>query len=198
MNAKVIDFAQSREMAPDDMGGLNAHLTQLIGEPFQFMRVSYGDELTIHFGNLRPARSPKLPNKFYGEYVLGMRASRWSIKGGKVPLLLSSGMVADDIVIQGALPIAKEELEKKPFVEPRSLVLTVSSFLATPYQGFGLTATFSDGSVLFVLPVGNNDPAEVDDPSLPAISDWELFSPKGTLSAGPGPAWSFKAAMSGP
>ena len=35
-------------------------------------RVSYGDELTLHFGDLRPARSPKLKAKPYGAYILGL------------------------------------------------------------------------------------------------------------------------------
>lgn len=52
------------DTAPDNLSDLQVYLAQLVGEPFRFARVSYGDELTLHFGDLRPSRSPKV-GKFF-------------------------------------------------------------------------------------------------------------------------------------
>ena len=50
MGTHLIDLRQARKRSPDDVAGLYSYLAQLVGEPFQFARVSYGDELTLHFG----------------------------------------------------------------------------------------------------------------------------------------------------
>ena len=73
MDTNLIDLRQAHRPASDDFRGLQGYLAKLVGEPFQFARVSYGDELTLHFGDLRPARSPKLKSMPYGAYVLGLR-----------------------------------------------------------------------------------------------------------------------------
>ena len=49
MTTNLIDLRQAREAAPDNIPGLYAYLAQLVGESFRFARVSYGDELTLHF-----------------------------------------------------------------------------------------------------------------------------------------------------
>ena len=72
MATRLIDLGHALTASVDDMPGLEACLTQLVGEPFRFARVSYGDELTLHFGDLRPQRSPKLQQQ-YGTYVLGVQ-----------------------------------------------------------------------------------------------------------------------------
>src|SRR4051812_41074713 len=92
MTATLIDLRNAREAAPDNVPELQAYLAQLVGEPFRFARVSYGDELTLHFGDLGPARSPRLTKRPCGAYVLGVRASPWLLKAGTVPLVLSAGI----------------------------------------------------------------------------------------------------------
>jgi hypothetical protein len=71
--ATRIDLRREQARSGKDLAGLMGYLTQLVGEPFRFSRVSYGDELTLHLGDLRPARSPKLKGKSYGAFILGVR-----------------------------------------------------------------------------------------------------------------------------
>ena len=77
VNSSLIEFQKGTGPSPDDLPGLRGYVAQLVGEPFQFARVSYGDELTLHFGMLRPARSRKLANPPYGTYILRLRGSPW-------------------------------------------------------------------------------------------------------------------------
>ncbi len=74
MQTNLIDLRRTPKPSAEDLAGLSACLAQLVGEPFRFARVSYGDELTLHFGDTRPARSPKLNDRFlYGAYILFFR-----------------------------------------------------------------------------------------------------------------------------
>ncbi|HZW31542.1 MAG TPA: hypothetical protein VFF52_12595 [Isosphaeraceae bacterium] len=110
MSTHLIDLRQARVSAAD-LSGLLAHLAPLVGERFRFVRVSYGDELTVHFGDLEPARNPKLKGKLYGAYILGMCASPWVLKSGTEPVVVNGGVLRDPS--DGALgtPLGKEELQ---------------------------------------------------------------------------------------
>ena len=101
MAAHRIDFHQAHTPSSDGLPGLHARLTQLIGEPFRFARVSYGDELILHFGDLRPARSPKFKNKMSGVYILGMRASAWLLKSGSDAVIVEAGVFRDPAMTLG-------------------------------------------------------------------------------------------------
>ena len=59
MRTNLIEFRQATGLSHDDLPGLQANLAELVGEPFQFARISYGDELTLHFGDLG---RPDLPS----------------------------------------------------------------------------------------------------------------------------------------
>ena len=191
MTTHLIDMLQLRNASPDNLSDLQACLTQLVGESFRFARVSYGDELTLHFGDLRPARSPKLRNKPYGAYILGVRGSPWVVKSGSEPLVLAAGINGENLPSGLGKPIRKEELEANPLIPPESRVLMVTPFFVKPVNGFGLQLRFSDGSTLLILPTLAE--SESDEASLEiALADWELSSPQGLLSAGPGLNWSFK------
>lgn len=187
MTTSLIDFRQART-APD-VPGLQSQLSPLIGEPFCFARMSYGDELTLHFGDLRPARSPKLAGKMYGAFILGVRGSTWILKSGSEPLVLS--VDASDGMNGTGTPIAKTELEANPHIQPDARIIAAIPFAVKPANGFGLRLRFSDGSELTVLPTG---PAanEPEDENLPVLADWELLTPSGLLNAGPGLEWSFQ------
>jgi hypothetical protein len=191
MSTHLIDLRQARESSSDDLPGLVAQLAPLVGEPFRFVRVSYGDELTLHFGNLEPARNPKLKGKLYGAYILGMRASPWVLKSGTEPVVVNGGVLRD--LSEGALgsPLRKEELESQRFIEPDSPVLTATAFSVKPVNGFGLQVRFSDGSTLLILPT-IPEPDEPEDEGLPELADWELLGPRGLLNVGPGLKWSFE------
>ena len=193
MGANLIDLRQAREPSHDGLSGLHGYLAQLVGEPFRFARVSYGDELTIHFGDLRPARSPSLKNKPFGAYVLGMRGSSWVLKAGLEPVVITSGTVSDPPLPRAGRPLSKEELEAGNFVEPESRVLAATPFVVHSVDGFGLELRMSDGTSLLVLPT-IAEPDEPGDEGLPELADWELSTPRGLLSAGPNLEWSFAPA----
>ena len=182
----LIDLRGTRAAIPGDLSGLQNYLAQLVGEPFRFARVSYGDELTLHFGDLRPAKSPKLKGKPYGAYVFGARGSPWIVKSGSHSLVLTG-----DLDGHAGEPVRKEDLEANALIAPDARVLAATAFVVKPANALGIEVRFSDGSTLRILPT----PTEADDPAdaaLPPLADWELASPAGLLSAGPGPTWSFK------
>ncbi len=88
----LIDLDLTPKIESNNLEGLRAYLTQLIGEPFQFVRFSYGDELTLHFGTLKPAKSPKLKGKVYGSYVLGVLGVRGFSNQGRNPSCYPRGL----------------------------------------------------------------------------------------------------------
>ena len=191
MATSLIDLRHARNSAPDDLPRLQAYLAQLIGEQFRLARVSYGDELTLHFGELRPARSPKLKGRLFGTYILGFRGSPWVLKSDKGSLALSAGIELHNLPNIGGKLIRKEELERDPLIQAGSRVVAAAVFPVEPVHGIGLQLQFSDGCSVLILPT-ESDVDAPDDANLPEIADWELLSPNGLLSAGPGPNWSFK------
>ncbi len=198
MTTNLIDLRNVPRQSSDDFAGLQAMLAQLVGELFQFARVSYGDELTLHFGNLRPATLPKLHKQPYGAFILGLRGSPWILKAGTEPLVLTAGVSLGSVPTILGRPISKEELESKPFIEPESRLLGAIPFVVRPVNGFALQLRLSDGSSFLVLPTAP-DSDDSEEETLPELADWELLSPWGLLKAGPGLKWSFEpASESGP
>lgn len=188
MGAKLIELRSASQGPQTSLEGLNEQLLQLIGEPFRFTRISYGDELTLHFGDLRPAKNPRLEGKPYGTYVLGVRGSSWFLKSGTEAI-----MVAAESGLSGH-QLSKEELESGRFIVAGSRILRVEAFPAGPAEALGLKLQFSDGSALVIQPTisvsVDEEPDESDEEELPEIADWELSTPNGHLSAGPGLSWS--------
>jgi hypothetical protein len=192
VNSSLIEFQKGTGSSRDDLPGLRGYVTQLVGEPFQFARVSYGDELTLHFGMLRPARSRKLANLLYGTYILRLRGSPWVLKSAKGPLVISPA-VFDVSMPEGARLLSKEELEKGEFIELGSHVFSATPVHVRPVEGFGFHLVMSDGSAIFVFPIVQ-EPDAPEDEGLPELADWELLSPRGLLRIGPGLQWSFEPA----
>jgi hypothetical protein len=191
MSEVILELRQDHRQLTDDVPGLQTYLAPLAGEPFRFARFSYGDELTLHFGDLRPARSPKLPGHFSGVYILGVRGSAWIIKSGSESLVVTAGVFLDSAAADLGKPLSKQDFEKNPVIAPESRTVEANPFPVKPINGFGLQIRFSDGSTLLILPT----PPEADEPGdeeLPELADWELLSPRGLLSAWPGLQWSFK------
>jgi hypothetical protein len=190
MSTGLIELRDGTGECRDDLPGLRVKLVELLGAPFQFARVSYGDELTLHFGDVRPARSRKLKNLSYGTYVLGVRGSSWVLKSGLEPVVLGCGVVP---IVGGrpsvVRPLSNVELESGKYIEASSRVLRAEPFSVRPVEGIGLQITMSDGSEIVVLPSGE-EPDE--DEGLPELADWDLLSPHGFIQAGPGPRWCFE------
>ena len=190
MGTHLIDLRQDARPLSNDLGGLSAYLTPLIGEPFRFARVTYGDELTLHFGDLRHGRSPKLRQMPYGAYILGLRCSPWLLKFGLEPVILTDVVDLNLSLPSHARPLGKGELEAGTFIEAESRVLVATPFVVKTPQGFGLQLRMTDGSSLLVFPAPQ-EPDGPEDEGLPALADWELTSPRGLLNAGPGVQWTF-------
>ena len=83
MTIQLIDVGKPCQSSADNLAGLQAHLAILIGEPFRLVRISYGDELTLHLG-LRPSKVAKLQGLLYGSHIL---VSRLGI-GAEIPAFL--------------------------------------------------------------------------------------------------------------
>ncbi len=167
--------ANEREHA---VGLADGVLYGLVGEPFRHVRVSYGGELQLHFGELRQPKSAKLKGKLlYGSYILGLRASAWILSPGSADFTLTDGQLQP-----AGTPIEAGEVESGHAIPPGALVVSAGAFHVEPVDGIGLRVLLSDGSKLVVLP-SRSDGAEGDTP----VADWELFSPKGfVLQVGPG------------
>ena len=192
MATTLLDLGSSGNGPADSLAGLQTHLATRLGEPFRLARVSYGDELTLHFGELRPARSPKLKKHFYGAYVLGVRGSSWVLKSGTEPLVITAGLPSEEALDGLGKPLEKTELETNPLLQPDSHVLSATPFPVIPRNGYGLQVKFSDGSTFLILPSAA-EPDEPEDELLPPLADWELSSPRGLLAVGPELTWSFQA-----
>jgi hypothetical protein len=103
--------------------------------------------------------------------------------------MITAGVLVPPVPSESVRPIRNDELESSSFIAPESRVLAASAFVVEPAHGFGLHLRMSDGSALLVLPTA----PETDDTDggLPELAAWELLSPGGHLSAGPGRKWSF-------
>lgn len=170
-----------------DAARLCQHLARLVSEPFRFARVSYGDELTLHFGDLKHGSSSKMRSKLYGSYILGLRGSPWMLKSDSRGFLIDAGIAFGHESSEppsGAEVISKDQLEREPPIEPGSRVVRTFVVPVVQTKSWGLVINFSDGSTLFVRP----DEADAEE----ELADWELISPAGTLSTGPGLTWSFR------
>lgn len=198
MTTTLVDLRQRRQAGDSDVSGLQAYLAQLVGEPFQFARVSYGDELTLHFGDLRPGRSARSAKK-YGAYVVGLRGSPWLLKSGSHPSVVTAGV--PDVAVPASLgeQLRKDDLERGGFITPGSRVLAAVPIALPVVDSFALEVRLSDGSVLFALPGGPDgaDPKSSSDPEPPEVADWELLAPRGLLSAWPGLRWTFDPFVEG-
>lgn len=191
MTATLIDLGRPRRSPPDDAAGLRAYLLPVVGEQFLFARVGYADELAIHFGTPQDAKHPKLraAGVRYGSFVLSLRGSAWLLKSGPQPSVYAAGVEIDGIPPDTGRPVTREEIEAGAFVEFGTRVAAAVPFRFRTVPGYGLELALTDGTTLIVFPVAG-DPA----PDLPPVADWELTTPRGVVSVGPGAEWKFDPA----
>ncbi|MFO0938886.1 MAG: hypothetical protein U0798_20475 [Gemmataceae bacterium] len=161
---------------------INASLMKLIGEKYLFPRMSYGGELTLHFGELCKPKSLKLKDLSNGTFILGVRGSTRLLKpGNDQRLVLTQGISESEIRETLGQPVTVEDLESGRFIKPQSVVVSVFAFYVPPFDGIGFNLKLSDMSDVVILPMS---PSKDDED----ISDWELFTPDGMyLAVGPGP-----------
>lgn len=173
-----------------DLHKLNVALAHSIfGEPFLFCQHSYNDELTLHFGSLRPYKSKRMEGKSRGTHVISVRASGWLIKSTAVPGYVSSGSLVPPIAAPTASrPLSTEQVETTPFITAGTRVVFAEAFPVIPWEGIGLSISFADGASILIRPV----PEAMDESA--EVADWELRTPTALLRAGPGIAFTYETA----
>ena len=177
-------------------------LLQLVGEPFLFLRRSYGDELVLHFGEplLGPARPTKHGSFRYehGTYRLQLRGSAWAVKSELVPSVISCGLGFDLEKVLGA-PDQRTDVANELTIAPGARVIALTPFPVTRpgVDGIGLRVDMSDGSCVVVIPTPDDPDPAADlppDVAVAELADWELNTPHYTLHVGPGRKWHSHAA----
>jgi len=189
MSVVTLNPLSTQKPSSGSLAELRNHLVQLIGEPFRFLRVSYGDELRFHFGDVLSARSKRFGNLTHGSYVLGVRASLWILKSPSGSVIHSGGFDGNLEEAERHLTTEeKKQLEANPMIAPESCVLSAIPNFNEPGETISLQLKFSDGSSLAVMPppIATGESGNAD---LVYVADWELFSPGGLLSVGPGLSW---------
>jgi hypothetical protein len=192
---EVIDLKEIRHES-HDLPDLQTLLKQLIGQPFRFFRVAYGDELRVHLGSLHAYSKPKMNGRTRGSYVLGARASSWIVFSAPKATLLASDRVEVRAPMGMARRVDIKKIEDDCYLTPGTTVVGVLSERLP--HGFTLQLAFADGSTVFIGP--NPDPYECEPDSVEGtqeaagmeISDWEILTPHSrVLRVGPGDRWCY-------
>jgi hypothetical protein len=174
-----------------------SHLLQLVGEPFLFLRRSYGDELVLHFGERLqgPVRRTKHGEFRYehGTHSLHLRGSFWVVKAGDA---VFAATTADEIVKLLGEPSRRGDVINEVSISVGARVTAVIPFPVdrAAVQGIGVKVDLSDGSSVVVIPTPD-EPVEPipEGTTVYETADWELHTPRGTLQVGPGRKWHFAA-----
>jgi hypothetical protein len=190
MSPIMIDLREPIQTT-DDLPRLQAVLVQqIVGEPFLFARLSYADELVLHFGTPREYTLPRCGKRMEGSHILSVRGSAWLLKSGTSPLAAWNGSFPEDFPEPTGERLRTKSLEGGALVTTDARVVATGLFALAKAGGHGLEVRLSDDSRLVVFPT----PAEPDQPGdtdLPELADWELLSPGGLLKVGPGHKWEY-------
>src|SRR5262249_46440894 len=193
---QLIDRREIRGPSTGDLADLQAYLLQLEGQPFLFARVTYGDELALHFGTPQEFHSPKIRRRVRGSYVLTARGSAWRLHSMPAGCIIYAGLLPHPPTPTARKQLQAQELEQMTLIKPGARVVSADILGFRLPWGIELGLSFSDGSTFFVTPM----PAALQphtDEDLPLIADWELFTPHGrVLLAGPGFQWQYADAGS--
>lgn len=186
----LLDFRATLECSSDHTR-LRTCLQQLLGQPFLLMRLSYGDEVTLHFGQPGRYRSSKLAHLTKGSYVIGARASSWFLKTDEPPTVLMGTARPMSIAAKNFKRLTPEQVETSNALRVGArIVCTEAIQLETKEStyGFGFSAALEDGaSLLIVPPRAPKKRARGND-----VADWEVFTPHDRyLTVGPGLRWSY-------
>jgi hypothetical protein len=194
---ELIDLRETRHECPD-RSDLQALLQQLVGQPFLFFRVSYGDELRLHLGEVQGYSNPKVQGRTRGSYIIGARASGLIVFSAPRHLLVTSG---DGEAGRSETPATARSVDIKTietggFITPGSIVTSAGADRSGP--GFSLQLRFSDGSTAYIRPSPGSDEVEPEgeerstDVGAREIPDWEILTPhQRILKVGPGPRWNY-------
>jgi hypothetical protein len=161
-----------------DLKGLETVLQGLAGQVCWMAKLTYGDELALHFGDRIPCGIPRFPGLEEGSWIFGTRATPWQLD---VPGKSRVTSADDRNVLQPRLA----DLEGAKVV--RAAVPTcVLNEQAHATQSFwpGFLIVFDNGATLQLLP----GIEELRD----TLALWELFTPGNmVLEFDPNLAWSY-------
>lgn len=140
----------------------------LVGEICWKVALSYGDELTLHFGEQIPYTQPSMVGKKKGSWILGTRGTAWQLD-------------------QPSGNTVRQDTETDPIAmlrrEVRQIEGSILQSLKIGYPMLGLSLNFSQGSQLTITPSIHDDEFE--------LPYWELFTPDcQVLKVGPKTSWS--------
>jgi hypothetical protein len=173
MTAKI-DLRDEQTKSTDPVL-LQVHLQQLVGEPFLHFRLSYGEELCLHFGQPREYTSPRLRHLVKGSYILATRASGWVLRSS-VPAVGTRCSGDEDW----------KAVMTSELIQPGSIVSVATAQQATAV-GFILSLAMSDGASFQITPQSILSGESEHD-----LADWELSTPhERLLQVGPGLEWSY-------
>ena len=186
-----VDLRATREQSSNHLE-LRAYLQQLVGQPFLLIRFSYGDELTLHFGQPRQYRSSKLAHLTKGSYIIGARASSWFLRTDSPPTVVIGTARPASFASKHLRPLTYEQVEESVLLRAGARVVGVDAIMLGTGRrsayGFGLSALLEDGASLLVLP----PPIVKRNSRSGHVADWEIFTPyERYFSVGPGLRWSY-------
>ncbi|MFM7365107.1 MAG: hypothetical protein ACKO11_11560 [Cuspidothrix sp.] len=157
---------------------LNQIIQPIIGETCHQVRFSYGDELRLHFGKMKPYDHPKLKHLCKGSWQLSTRATPWSLTFGNLLSGIHSSildMLPDNELAKGLLKMLENT--------------KLTNFALGGNHDFTLTLSFEgedNCNYEFIL-----EPDLEDDSGL---AYWELLMPnEQILIVGPGEFWECKS-----
>lgn len=134
-----------------DLRELEAYIQKMMGQTCSKARLSYGDELQLHFGIMTPSTRKTLSHIKNGQWMLGARASDWIISSSGKAIVSSK----DDLSL----------VKKKIHCIENSVAISFK----IGYPTLDLTIEFSNEIQLHIMPDESHD--EFSDLAL-----WELFT----------------------
>src|SRR5437763_12844932 len=113
----VIDLRETREPSAGNLADLQGYLLQLEGQPFLFVRVTYGDELSLHFGTPQEFHSPKIRRRLRGSYVLTARGSARRLHSMAAGCILYAGLLPHPPTPTARKQLGAQELAQMPLIK---------------------------------------------------------------------------------
>ncbi|HET6882360.1 MAG TPA: hypothetical protein VFI31_19500 [Pirellulales bacterium] len=177
-----------------DAAALRGYLQPLVGEPFLQARFSYGDELTLHFGQPRKPQSRELVTLEEGSFIVAARGSAWYFKTANGPTIIMATNAGRPPVVNGFAQLTTEVVESSQLAQRGARIIAADAGMAptgATAAGFTCALLLSDGSSLLILP--ETESALDAEQAALEVADWEIFmTPHDRyLRVGPGPKWSY-------
>jgi hypothetical protein len=192
---ELIDLTELRYESRD-LSDLQSLVKQLIGQPFRFFRIAYGDELRLHIGHPQSYSNPRMRERTRGSYILGARASSWVVYSAPKRILLASASVRVYAPEGMTKRVDIKQVEHGDYFTSGALIVSATSDRCP--TGFTLYLTFADGTTVFIGPNSEtyeyspDDEGGEEDMADMEISDWEILTPHSrVLRVGPGERWCY-------